>query len=81
MAYQELSSNGIATVEVNAERLELVFHQTPFEKVRMSALDGPIEGHFQRERFRVRAGSGVLERDIDGEFWRWREDEARWVEG
>lgn len=79
IAYQDLSKNGLATVEVGAGALLLEFWQIPFEEVRLPELDGDLLAHFTRERFRVRAGSGRLEREVDGEFRHWNPEEQRWV--
>jgi alkaline phosphatase D len=79
MAYQDLGKNGVATVLVNGNSLLLDFHQIAFEKVRERELEGELADHFWTERFRVRSGSGFLEREVDGEFRRWDSAGQRWV--
>jgi alkaline phosphatase D len=79
IGYLDLSSNGLATVSVDGERLEVVFHQISYLDVRKKELDGELAEYFSAERFQVRTGSARLEREVDGEFRRWDAEAGRWV--
>jgi hypothetical protein len=79
LAYQELSNNGFGVVQVSAQTLAVTFHQIPFDALEERRLDGELEENFHVERFRVKAGSARVERNIDGEWKRWEEATRGWV--
>jgi alkaline phosphatase D len=79
LAFQELDKNGYSVVEVGADAARLTLRTIESKHVATppDELASELDDLFQRERFRVRAGSAQLEREIDGEFLTWsREDMA-----
>jgi alkaline phosphatase D len=73
LAFQELNRNGYSLIEVGPDDARMTLRTidpkhvaTPPER-----LTGELDDLFARERFRVRAGTAQLEREIDGEFLTW----------
>jgi len=73
LAFQELNKNGYSVVEVGADDVRLTLRVIAPEHVATAPekLEAELDDLFERERFRVRAGSAQLEREIDGEFRTW----------
>jgi alkaline phosphatase D len=73
LAFQELGQNGYSLVEVGGDDVLLSVRSIDPEQVATSPkkLERELDDLFGRERFRVRADSAQLERELDGEFLTW----------
>jgi hypothetical protein len=79
LAFEELAKNGFTIVDVDGEALRAELLMIPAAELKSRTLPGPLAGHFASERFRVRAGTKILERDQNGAFSRWDSETATWV--
>ncbi|HYJ09914.1 MAG TPA: alkaline phosphatase D family protein, partial [Polyangiaceae bacterium] len=81
LAFQELGRNGYSLIEVGGEELSMTLYSISPEHVRTAPdrLEGALDDHFEVERFRTRAGSAELERELDGEFRTWSIEEMDFV--
>jgi alkaline phosphatase D len=73
LAYQELGRNGYSLIEVNEEQVAMTLYSIATEVVATppEELSEPLDELFEQVRFRTRAGSAELEREVDGEFLTW----------
>lgn len=73
LAFQELGRHGYSIVEVSGDELSMTLNTISTKDVARSPaeLDGELDALFQTERFRTRAGSADLERELDGRFLTW----------
>jgi alkaline phosphatase D len=80
LAYQDLGRNGCSLISVDAEAFEVEFLAIDPKDLRLAAgsFAGGLAARFSSERFRVRAGTKALEREIDGKFASWDVEAAAW---
>ncbi len=77
LAYQDLSRNGCSVVEVGEEQVDLTLYALDSAVVATppAELSKQLSKLFAVERFRTRAGSAELEREVDGEYRTWSRKE------
>lgn len=77
LAYQELSRNGYSLIEVGEEQLDMTLYSIASDDIATAPekLSKELDRLFRVERFRTRAGSAELEREIDGEYRTWSRQE------
>jgi alkaline phosphatase D len=79
LAFQDLESHGCSVIEVGAEALEATLLMIAPDALARSRAEFPMGPRFRTEKFRVRAGSGVLERELEGVYYRWDSTELAWI--
>jgi alkaline phosphatase D len=78
LAFQDLSTNGFATFDVDAKKLKCTLHLIDHEKVTQRTLKGSLSSHFSQHEFRVVAGQGTLQRLEEGKYETWDRVAGRW---
>lgn len=81
LAYEELSKNGCTIVEVDGDAFRTELLMISPKDLASKALSGSLASRFTSERFRVRAGTKVLERQQGATFTRWDSESASWIAG
>jgi len=73
LAYQELARNGFSLIEVTPAAVTMTVYSISTQVVATPPrkLKGALSEYFETERFRTRAGTTDLEREMDGEFRTW----------
>ena len=79
LAFQELGKNGYSVVEVGPDDVLMTVRAIDPAHVGTAPakLRQKLDDLFEATRFRVRAGSAQLERDVDGEFLTWSRKEMK----
>jgi len=78
LAFGEVGKNGASVVRIDGDALEARLLMIAPADVIKATLAGDLSAHFSEERFRVRAGSKALEREIDGNYSTWDTDAGAW---
>ena len=80
LGYLSLNQNGYAIVELDGEKLDVIFHAMPDEAVTTPPAEvGELSSLFTATRFRVMSGSADLLLEVGGSFLRWDPEALDWV--
>jgi alkaline phosphatase D len=81
LAFQQLGRNGYSLIQVGEDELSMTLYTLSPEDVATppSDLKESLDDLFATERFRTRAGSSDLEREIDGAFLTWSMEEMAFL--
>lgn len=73
LAFQELGRNGYSVIQAGGDELSMSLYMIdPADVAKPAAeLDEDLDAVFSVERFRTRAGTKDLEREVEGEFRTW----------
>ena len=79
LGYADIKRNGFALVDLNASRMEVVFHAIKASELKAPIASDALVEKFSTTRFKVESGAPELYKEVDGAWKLWDPEELAWT--